>query len=338
MRSMRYSLGLVVSTLAYLELERVRCTDVVNDEVRISNGAIASGCDATSNRRTCKFDTASLKLDVGTAIQFVIDTGGRTITCRKIFNKGTQRWYGSCDGDADDANFITRADRNGTERVFGSIRVGSDVCQIGPNILGEDEIRCIPQSDFKVEKEPMMAMNTENRRMYTERDTSSVFGFVSAYNQSESHNALRGRYHHDEEDADRVLFDDSGGNIDIMVVWTKAAECFHSGATSISKCVLTETTENMMRGLIDLAIFETNTAYNLSGMFAQLRLVHAYRDPDYVEIGNMETYVTHLTDRNDGYLESVHAKRTLYGADVVQMIAGTGMSFYLFIGASHYSF
>jgi hypothetical protein len=323
---MRYSPGLVIVALAYLGT--VQCIDfgklfgwlknpfgIFREKVRT-----ATNCKVFQNRRICKFNATSLKLDVNNAIELVVNPGGRKITCNKLLSKGKKRWYGSCDGDADDANFITRVDRSGKESVHGSIHVGSDVCRIGPNILGEDEIQCIPQADFKAEDDPKDIPNTEsseNDRMQTIGDTT--FGFSPApYIQNVSQSSLRGYNQHHN---DRELFDDLGSNIDIMVVWTREAECGAAGLSA--SCTVTTATENIMRGVIDLAIAETNAAYQFSGIFTVLRLVHAYRDPDYVEGGSFGTYLDHLTNSNDGFLDTVHAKRVLYGADMVGMIVGT---------------
>ena len=145
------------------------------------------------------------------------------------------------------------------------------------------------------------------------------FGFVPLFdNNTEFPSSLRGLKHANEG---RQLFDNSGGNIDIMVVWTKLAECRKAGL--LPGCIVTTSTENIMRGLIDLAIAETNTAYALSGIFTSIRLVHAYRDPDYVEGEDFYTSLEHVTTPNDGFMDSVHSKRALYGADVVQLIGGT---------------
>ena len=72
-------------------------------------------------------------------------------------------WYGECDGDARDANFVKRIDHNGNEKVFGSIRVGSDICQIGPNADGVGEIKCTAESEFEDEKEPLIGVGARPR-------------------------------------------------------------------------------------------------------------------------------------------------------------------------------
>lgn len=122
----------------------------------------------------------------------------------------------------------------------------------------------------------------------------------------------------------RRLFDDAGTTLDIMVVWTLEAECLYSGLQEV--CTTSESTEDNMLGLIDLAIEESNTAFTLSGINTQLRLVHAYQHPDYVEkvVDTFSIAVDELQDAEDGELDDVHEKRALYGADLVAMIVGGG--------------
>jgi hypothetical protein len=277
-------------------------------------GATAKDCKVLKNRSVCKFDTTSLKFDVDNAIELIVNAGGRKIKCNRQLNKGKSRWYGSCDGDAEDVNFITRTDKDGKESVHGTIQAGNDICRIRPNILGEQEIQCIPRTEFKAEDDPKDITKEGNPDRVRQLSNDLKFGFVSSSNQSGSKVAIRGAN-------SRELFDDSGASIDIMVVWTKAAECGNAGLAS--GCTVTSTTENLMRGLIDLAIAETNTAYELSGILTVLRLVHAYRENDYVEKGNFALYLEDITYTNDGFMDSVHGKRALYGADAVHLIVGT---------------
>jgi hypothetical protein len=139
------------------------------------------------------------------------------------------------------------------------------------------------------------------------------FGFTPL---SERANSMRG-----SGSGRRRLYDDSGATVDIMVVWTKAAECGTAGKAS--PCTLDASTEQTMRGYIDLSVFQTNKAFNNSGVLTQLRLVHAYRDEDYIESSSQSSDLSNLQNRTDGMLDGVHIKRALYGADIVAMIAGT---------------
>jgi Metallo-peptidase family M12B Reprolysin-like len=279
------------------------------------------------NGKRCRFITKGLKLNVTDTIKLSVKEKGRQILCKRKLTQRPKNWYGSCDGDAEDANFVRRTDADGNERVYGSIRVGDDICQIAPNAYGEDEINCQPQSAFRDDHPPVRVPET---RWLAESHLNASFydNFVAGFTPlpPQSNNAaLRGG-----GSSGRALYDDSGKTIDIMVVWTMDAECANS---KLDKgCTLTNLTETNMRGLIQLAIAETNTAFELSGVTTQLRLVHAYRDPDYNETSTPPTGATtqdvtldHLSSRKDGNLDSVHAKRVLYGADMVHiMVAGAG--------------
>jgi hypothetical protein len=115
----------------------------------------------------------------------------------------------------------------------------------------------------------------------------------------------------------RRLHDDLGSNIDIMVVWTMAAECGMSGLAY--PCSYTANTELKMLGEINLAIAVTNTAFVESGIASQLRLVHAYRHPTYVEVDANRNSAALSSFRTDA---SVRAQRFLYGADLVSVVVG----------------
>jgi hypothetical protein len=266
-----------------------------------NNKIAATQCAVFKNRRRCKLNTNTIDLDVGGVVQLIVDQGGRTIKCNNKRTNGFGKWYGTCDGDADDANFIKKVDQHGNENLFGSIHVGNEICQIAPNVNGGSEIVCTPESDFKAEDSPVQSQN----KTYPHEFRNLRYGFTPRIN---------------ETNARRVLFDDSGTNVDILVVWTMDAECRYAGLAV--GCTVTSQTETKMRGLIDLAVAETNTAYELSGILTSLRLVHAYRDPDYIETSSFGTSLDDLTNTNDGFLDSVHVKRALYGADIVHMIVG----------------
>ena len=139
--------------------------------------------------------------------------------------------------------------------------------------------------------------------------------------------SLRGR---SSAAANRGLANDDGSVLDVLSVWTRKAECRNSGL--VANCYestagspqgqLTAQTEDNMRGTIDLAVSETNTAYELSGVLTELRLVHAYRDNTYVESSSdaFGTALGQVRSTTDGIMDDVHTKRQTYGADIVAMI------------------
>jgi hypothetical protein len=294
---------------------------VVRSKAETISNATATACTFKRKSSKCRFNSNNLQLDTGTAIQLVVPNG-RQINCQKLAIKKANVWHGQCDGNARDVNFIRRKDLLGKTRVYGSIRVGSDICRMAPNANGTDEIACVAESEFVAEEEAMVAP-PEEEDDYAARVRNLHAGFhpeISNDTDTSSYAIRGGGGVHGHR---RLPYDDSGSNIDIMVVWTSEAECKNSGL--LKGCTLTATTENNIRGLIDLAVAETNTAYELSGILSSLRLVHAYRDPTYVEptIKVYETALSNLRSVADGNLDSVHTIRALYGADMVQMLIST---------------
>ncbi len=103
---------------------------------------------------------------------------------------------------------------------------------------------------------------------------------------------------------------DSGYVIDVLVVYTAAAR---SGAGG---------TANMLN-LINLAVSETNTGYERSGIFSRMRLVHAAEinyDESILSTGSgWSTALSHLTNQ-DNVIDEARNLRNTYGADLVVMI------------------
>ena len=108
--------------------------------------------------------------------------------------------------------------------------------------------------------------------------------------------------------------DDDGNTLDIMVVWTLDAEC--RNANRLKQCTSTPRTIASMEALINLAISETNTAFQLSGVKTKLRLVHAYRHPNYRE----ESFSSTLNDARTNKIPGLHAFREFFQADLVAVI------------------
>lgn len=216
--------------------------------------------------------------------------------------------HGDCDSDMSDVNLVVHTDKKGHEKVFGSLHVGPDVCRLHPNADGsKEEMDCQPQATFMPEEEPHDGDEVDRRR-----------GLVVAPEEEKS-------YHYGMKLADpnrRRLVDDSGSVLDIMVVYTGLAMCRYNRLSD--GCQPTDTLEDNMLGLIELAIEETNTAFAQSGVSSELRLVHAYRHPDYIEptSNTFYTAIDHLRNKDDNQLEDVHELRELYGADLVAMVMG----------------
>jgi hypothetical protein len=99
---------------------------------------------------------------------------------------------------------------------------------------------------------------------------------------------------------------DDGSLIDVLVVYTPEAL---AGAGS----------EGAMLALINLAVDESNAAYEASDIATRLRLVHVAQ-VNYSESGNFSTDLSRLRGTTDGNMDEVHALRNTHGADLVSLI------------------
>jgi hypothetical protein len=109
---------------------------------------------------------------------------------------------------------------------------------------------------------------------------------------------------HAAADAD-VAAGDSNAFVDLMILYTPAARAA-IGGTSSMVAELTGATNN------------ANLALANAGVAHRFRLVH-YREVSYVETGDMNVTLDHLTFSGDGQLETVPTLRNQYRADVVTL-------------------
>jgi hypothetical protein len=98
---------------------------------------------------------------------------------------------------------------------------------------------------------------------------------------------------------------DTADVIDVMVVYTAAAQTRAGGATGIAN-------------LINLGVSQTNTSYLNSGVQQRIRLVH-HQLVDYVETDQFGTSLNALRSAS-GALSDVPAIRNAVGADLVMML------------------
>ena len=98
---------------------------------------------------------------------------------------------------------------------------------------------------------------------------------------------------------------DDGSVIDVMVIYSTTTRIAAGGTTP-------------MRAEIDLGIAETNQSYFKSNVVQRVRLVHA-DEMSYNETGVLDDALECITDRTDGCLDSIHAARDLYAADLVSL-------------------
>lgn len=103
---------------------------------------------------------------------------------------------------------------------------------------------------------------------------------------------------------------DDGDELDLLVVYTPRARRAAGGADAIAS-------------LIGLGLAETNLALEKSEVETRLILVE-FREVPFAEAGRVESDLEILRQEHDGALDSVHALRDAYGADVVQLVVEEG--------------
>lgn len=98
---------------------------------------------------------------------------------------------------------------------------------------------------------------------------------------------------------------DDGSVVDVLVLWTP-------GTLALAG------TEARLDIAIDLAITTTNDAFESSGVDLRVNLVGA-EQVDYVPSGQGETDLQRLREPEDGFMDAVHARRDILGADLVAL-------------------
>ena len=209
-------------------------------------------------------------------------------------------------------------ERNGI--LVGSIHVGGESCLIRDGIF----IECTNLADLPDEEEYEFNEDDEddddNDRKLQAHNYQS--GFVPHQQQqiSNENEGLRGSS--SQQQGGRSLYDDSGSTLDVMIVWTREAECRYNNLGYDETCDLTPAHEMLFKVMVEMLVEEANTAFTESGIDTQLRLVHSYRHKSYIESSSSSVALKDLKNVGDGDLDDVHAKRVLYGADLVHMIIG----------------
>ena len=269
---------------------------LVATEVQASQTANAKQCIASGLARECAIDLHNFNVQSDPeAIELDIRKDGSRVICnRAISKKGrTNYWYGTCGG----SNELT-VSWLGDRRIHATYTGDDEVCSIHPK-QGRDKMECIPKTEEELpdETDALIEDDDDDRRFLR-----------TSKNQQ------------------RQL--DDGSVIDLMIVWTKQAECEESGYAKT--CTPDSVTEAAMQDLANAAVNQANIAFDVSGINSEFRLVHAYRDPNYVEPTDQKTRFNKalydLRDSGDGKLESVHVERARYRADVVSLFISKGGS------------
>ncbi len=230
-------------------------------------------------------------------------------------------WYGEDDSDGSTFNYIQ--DRYGN--IQGSLidMRSKSVIQISIQKDGSPIVTIKHSCDFRPEIDPPNKDEDLGQRELTTditkstaKDHQPIMSYLRTNNSSSEKNKK-------QEEATRKVepFNDDGGNLDVMVVWTSKAECKSSNLPE--GCTLNSSTEANMEGLIRLAIQETNTAYELSGVQTKLFLAHSYRHPTFTE--NDISMSDTLDALQEGNIPGIQENRTAYGADIVAMIVDDAM-------------
>lgn len=261
-----------------------------------------------ASENECYIDASQLNLEAE-SVAIGLTEGG-VLECEKVeAQTASKLWHGTCSGGGN-SNIVKRGKNSlGEDLVYGSVVdfQNDQICHLAPDAEGKNRVLCKPADAFPPEAEPNEKVS-QHRHLDIKKDDGDPFFTMQA-----------SRF----RQLNQFSCDDNGRIIDIMVVWTKQAECRWSGLRP-PLCATTQTTEENMRSLISLAVEETNVAFQLSGVDAELRLVHAYRDPIYVEslIEPFDAALTDIMDPNDGILDDVHLYREKVRLDpFVQLVA-----------------
>ncbi|CAJ1940008.1 unnamed protein product, partial [Cylindrotheca closterium] len=235
-------------------------------------------------------------------------SNGKKVGFNKIRTDKGNLWKGVAPNGKSTATFIEKAVGDETFQVGSLVILDNKewtICQLRPgDETGKTEMDCIPGADFPEEQESV------------EIDLAESEAFSLSFT--------------DDDDDDRRSLQ-SLATIDMMVPWTLEAECAASGLAY--PCTFSARTEATIRGIIELAIEETNTMYQNSGVNAQLRLVYTYRVSSYIEetTDPFRAALYQLRTMDDGIMDEVHYLRAQYGADMVALIVGSsdycGMAF-----------
>ena len=251
---------------------------------------------------------------------------------RRLFVQNTAEdydfWYGE---DSDDGSTFNYLDMNG--KVQGSLvdLTTQEIMQFRSDTSGEIIVTITNASDFNPELDP----NNEIRQsilgvLQKDEIHSKIFNNYRPPSVTNPSLYLRKMESSTQAQATTLfhppmiqptfssrnlnVYDDNGGNLDVMIPWTELAECNNAGLAA--GCNVTSDTYESMMALVNLAVEETNVAYQMSGVNTQLLLVHAYRIDGYVEEG----FETTLSKLQSGAITGVHQNRESYGADIVALI------------------
>ena len=231
-------------------------------------------------------------------------------------------WYGEDSTDGSTFNYVQDANGNisGSLVDLSSHTVMQFHIENGlPVVIITDSSAFAPEIDPPNEEEVIndrRSLATATSNSVTSSSSPQDKGYISKNSKGGLRiNSFSSQDNISEKGGSRrSLYDDNGGNLDVMVLWTKEAECRNHGEGA--NCNVSQASFDAMMATVNLAVQETNTAYSLSGVNTELLLVHAYRHPTYVDQGFSQS----LSAIRSGAVSGVHSNRETYGADIVALI------------------
>jgi hypothetical protein len=118
-----------------------------------------------------------------------------------------------------------------------------------------------------------------------------------------------------------LQYTDDPGTLDVMVIYTKATMCTAASSNSPRDCLVNTANQRPIEAQIDLAILESNMAFENSNIPAKFRLVHTHMDSDFSEFGkSIDDILRDMKNGNGGYFNYLEPMRESVGADFVVLL------------------
>lgn len=260
----------------------------------IRSRAVAINLEALRSR-TAKDDRIELNLFDDTSRQFRVDRIGTS-------ESGVPAWYGRVEGER--WSVVTFIERDGV--VAGTIKMPGHTYRVRPVGRGQSLIEEVDESAFPAEGGGLPTPPVELFEPGQSAETAALSGPIAP--AASGHTAAA-----DLDGAQAQVTPDSGALIDVLVVYTPEALAEAGSVEAIE-------------AEIALAEVETNLAFENSGIFHRIRIVHTAA-VDYDEAargkGNERFGSTILADargRSDGYMDEIHGLRDQYCADMVAVL------------------
>jgi hypothetical protein len=114
-----------------------------------------------------------------------------------------------------------------------------------------------------------------------------------------------------------LQYKDDPGILDVMVLYTKATMCQAAFNNNQRDCPVNAKNQRPIEAQIDLAILESNMAFENSKIPAKFRLVHTHMDPDFSEFGKPIDDIIRNMRSTFSYVDSM---RDAVGADFVVLL------------------